>query len=41
MTVAVHNIQRLEMLTAKPMHQSRGLKANKKILCLLWKLGIH
>jgi hypothetical protein len=32
MTVAVHSVQRLEMLTAEPMQRSHGLKANKKSL---------
>jgi hypothetical protein len=31
MTVAVHSVQRLEMLTAEPMQHRYGLKANKKI----------
>ena len=31
MTVAVHSVQRLEVLTAEPMQHSHGLKANKKI----------
>jgi hypothetical protein len=30
-TVAVHIVQRLEMLTAEPMQDSHGLKANKNI----------
>lgn len=29
MTVAVHSVQRLEMLTAEHMQHSQGLKANK------------
>jgi hypothetical protein len=31
MTVAVHSVLILEILTAEPMQHSHGLKANKKI----------
>ena len=39
MTVAVHSVQRLEVLTAEPMQHSHGLKANKKPLRFMEAVG--